>query len=172
MPPPSYLRSLMTDMTPIRLKTILLSIVILLLSTNAWSRNGKYAAGVEGGYLSANHGAYASMAFQLSVVRHFRIEASAGYAFRKDDLSAFLFNLDAQAPIKLVNGVAIYPLVGATVNNWTRHGANSTLKLGANLGGGIDFILTHDVKLTCMAKYSVIKTFNGFFAGAGIAYLF
>lgn len=151
----------------------ILAIIICFLATFPLSaQKGRFATGVEGGYVSTNHSGYANIVFQLSLKKHLRIVPTIGYALSNKNKSAFLFNLDLESPFKLHKGIAAYPLVGMAVNNWNFRGVGNTLHLGCNIGSGIDFFLTQDIKLYAIGKYCFIKDFSGVYTGVGMAYMF
>ncbi|MDE6536944.1 MAG: hypothetical protein K2M13_02755 [Muribaculaceae bacterium] len=144
--------------------------VICPLSGQAQS--GEKTLGLIGGYSSYNNSGYLGVDFQYSFASHVRIAPDIAYSFRNEGKSAFILDVDMHFPFALAKGVGIYPLVGFTFNNWSYQGGGHANRAGANFGGGFDFNLTSDLKLSLQAKYSLMNDTGGAFVGVGLGYRF
>lgn len=143
-----------------------------LLPTQLSAQASRKAAGIEAGFNTVNHSGYADFTFQLSVAKHMRLAPALGYCFNHNGKSAFMVDVNIQSPFRITNGIAAYPLAGLGITNWNIRGGGSHLKVGLNLGAGMDFFMTHDIKFFLTAKYSLTQHYSGLYAGIGIAYLF
>ncbi len=147
-----------------------LGVSAMTLTPTASARD--MALGLWGGYASHNDGAYVLASFQIDMARHVRLSPEVGYAFRNDGKSALLINADVQFPFRVARGLNLYPLAGLTFNSWSYSHADTSNKVGADLGGGLEVLLTDNLKLSLQAKYSLMPDTSGAFVGAGIHFVF
>lgn len=168
-------------------RIVLLTAILLtsFASASAQDVHGQKSVGLKAGYVGENESAMAGMFFQYSFNKHVRIAPQLGIIFRNNDKDALTVDMDMQFPIPFGYGKAnIYPLAGLAFESWTLHSPKSMTKddskdvnthhnyLGANAGLGFDLKCGESLKLNIEAKYSFLKEFGGFFAYAGIAYIF
>lgn len=137
---------------------------------------GEKSLGLLGGWASYNSGGYVGVEFQWEFANHFRLNPEIGYVFENNDKSGIFINADMQFPFRMAKGFGIYPLVGATFNNWalTRPdgGKDQSSRFGANFGLGFDLYFTSYLKISAEGKYSLMNNTSGFFVGASVAYIF
>ena len=133
---------------------------------------GEMTLGVMGGFATHNSGGYMDLYFQYTIAPHFRLAPDIGYAFRNDGKSAFLLDVDMHFPFRIAKGIMIYPLAGFTFNSWDYPGDHTLNRAGGNIGGGFDFYLTRNLKLSLQGKYSIMNDTSGGFFGLGIGYVF
>lgn len=159
-------------------KYILLTIIAmtgLMISspvTAAASEKGRMSLGLNGGYATYNNSGYVSVDFQYSFANHVRISPSFGYAFRNEGKSAFILNADMHFPFRVARGFSLYPLAGATLQNWNYTGRSNRTRFGGNFGGGMELAITSYLKVSLEAKYALMDDTSGGFFGLGISYVF
>ena len=146
--------------------------MLLCCAQTAEAQRGEKSLGIMGGFSTYNNGGYVGVDFQYTIVNHVRIAPDIGYSFRNDGKSAFLLDVDVHFPFRIAKGFAVYPLVGFTFNNWSYQGGGNASRAGANFGGGFDFYLTSNLKLTLQGKYPAMNETGGGFIGKGIGYVF
>jgi outer membrane protein X len=135
-----------------------------------------------------NHGVGAKL--QLNFLHPLRLEGSVTAFIRKEDISMVETNFNLHWLAFLTDRFCIYPLAGASYQlttlhePYTQYGGLKTdhivtslskWKLGANIGGGLDFYLTDVVIFNFEVKYKYLKYVNDVSRvnlSAGIAYLF
>jgi len=151
---------------------LLSAIMLICVAGKAEAQRGEKSLGIMGGFSTYNNGGYVGVDFQYTIVNHVRIAPDLGYSFRNDGKSAFLLDVDFHFPFRIARGFAVYPLVGFAFNNWSYQGGGNASRAGANFGGGFDFYLTSNLKLTLQGKYSAMNDTGGGFIGMGIGYVF
>lgn len=161
-----------------RFRILLLSVIALFVASapgvvyGASPVRGEKTLGVAGGYATYNNSAYTEIFFQYTFVPHVRLSSDVGYVFLNDAKSAFEISIDMHFPFRIVSGLQIYPLVGATFNNWNYKNEANIYRFGADFGAGFDFYMTDFLKLTLQGKYSWMKRTSGAYFGLGIGYVF
>lgn len=153
-------------------KLRLAALLLIAGSAAAFAQTGEKTLGVAGGFASHNNGGYMDLYFQYTVAPNVRIAPEIGYVFRNEGESAFIFSTDVHFPFRLAKGFNIYPLVGFTLNSWNPEHHDNYTRVGADFGGGFDFYLTRNLKLTLQGKYSLMDDCSGGFIGAGFGYIF
>ncbi|MDE5868839.1 MAG: hypothetical protein K2H18_01280 [Muribaculaceae bacterium] len=149
-----------------------LGVAAFFTSLNAQAQKGEKSLGLIGGFSTYNNGGYMGVDFQYTIIDHVRIAPDIAYSFRNDQKSAFIMDVDVHFPFKLAKGFDVYPLVGFAFNNWSYEGGGSASRAGGNFGGGFDFYMTSNLKLSLQGKYSVMNDTSGGFIGMGIGYVF
>lgn len=162
-----------------RLKLLLIATLLLIsafcsvkVAAKSNSVKGEKTLGIRGGYASYNESGYNSIFFEYTFAPHFRISPEIGYVYSHYRKTAFKLDADMQFPFRIVSGLQIYPLAGLAFNNWSYKDDSSKSRLGADLGAGLDFYMTQNLKLNVQAKYSWLPDVSGLFAGLGIGYIF
>lgn len=154
-------------------RTIALAVLtvsaLTLFTPSASSRD--MALGLGGGYASYNNGGYAAVNFQVDMARHLRLAPEVGYVFSSKKKSALLLSADIQCPFKMSRGFNLFPLAGLTFNSWS-HNGNTDNRFGVDLGGGLELLMSANLKFSFQAKYSIMSHTDGLFAGAGIHFVF
>lgn len=138
----------------------------------ASAQTGEKTLGIGAGVATHNSGGYADIYFQYTFAPHLRIAPEVGYIFRNDHESGFEFSTDMHFPFRVAKGFNMYPLVGFTLNNWNHQHGDSYTRVGADFGGGFDFYLTSNFKLTLQGKYSLMDDCSGGFFNVGFGYVF
>lgn len=161
------------------------AIALLLCTAGAKAANhkGDTAFGPKAGYISKNKSALAGLVFQYSFSDHFRLSPEVSYAFRSNDLDAFIIDVNAHVPFSFQGGKAgFYPLAGVTFNSWNVHTpptpdndvdvSTHANRWGLNFGAGLELRCGESLKLTLEGRYCLVKDFGNAQVAAGIAYVF
>lgn len=154
------------------LGALAVAVGLLGASMSVAAQTSEKTLGVAGGFSTHNSGGYAGIYFQYSFADHVRLAPEMGYVFRNEGKSAFAMSLDVHFPFRIARGFGVYPLAGLTYNNWSYLSAGHVSRLGADVGAGLDFYLTSNLKLTLQGKYSMMNDTSGGFFNVGFGYVF
>ena len=162
--------------------TVAACLLLCTAGANAANRKGDTSLGPKAGYISKNRSALAGLVFQHSFSDHFRISPEISYAFRSNDLDAFIIDVNAHVPFAFQGGKAgFYPLAGLTFNSWNLHTppmpddvdvSTHANRWGLNFGAGLELRCNESLKLTIEGRYCLIKDYANAQVTAGIAYVF
>lgn len=141
---------------------------LVACSVNAQEKGDK-AAGLNLSYGSkdgfSNFGIGAK--FQYNLTDAFRIEPSATYFLKKDNVNMWDINANVHYLFHVGDSFVIYPLAGLTFVGWKVSvewegmGASvSETKFGANLGAGAQYWLTSSFGLNLEAKYQIVSNID------------
>jgi opacity protein-like surface antigen len=169
------------------MKKLMMIAAMMLMSVGAFAQ-GQFAIGANAGVaLYGNHynpfGVGAKLQYEF--VENLRAEAAYNFWFKKDDAGVMDIDLSLQYLIPVADKVKVYPLAGANIG--ITHG--SAIKdifgkqqsiFGFQVGAGIEYFLTDNVKVNLDAKYQRNKKtkqgiemkYDGPVIQAGIAYAF
>lgn len=105
--------------------------------------------------------------FQYNLTDAFRIEPSATYFLKKDNVNMWDINANVHYLFHVGDSFVIYPLAGLTFVGWKVSvewedmGASaSETKFGANLGAGAQYWLTSSFGLNLEAKYQIVSNID------------
>ena len=168
------------------MKKILLLFVMATAMLMANAESGEWAVG---GQL-----VYGTKAETLGIGLHakncltdaIRASLSSNYYFKHDGVSAFDVNLEGNYLFNVGEKVRLYPLAGVVLGIWHADARDVLMfgapgvhidgqtdtKVGANVGGGIDFLLTDHLGLNAEVKYQIISHASQVVFGIGASYRF
>ncbi len=111
---------------------------------------------------------------QYGFTQRLRGEGSFNYFFKKRNVHLWEVNANMHYLCPIAGGVKLYPIGGFTVASLDYDGTNlSTItKFGLNIGGGIDFTLSDELKFNLTAKYCILSDIDHCVFGAGLVYNF
>ncbi|MCM1152763.1 MAG: porin family protein [Muribaculum sp.] len=144
----------------------------LVIPQTVSAQKGEMSLGIGGGYVTYNNSGYAKVFYQYSITDHLRLAPEVGYMFKNEGKTGVEISVDLQAPFRIVKGIKVYPLVGATMNNWNYTSDGSITRFGGDIGAGFDFYMTPNLKIGLQGKYAIMKDASGWFADLGVAYVF
>ena len=114
-----------------------------------------------------------------------RASLSGNYYLKHEGVSAFDINLEANYLFGLGERVRVYPLAGVVLGIWHADGIDVSYggmdfsadgatdsKFGANLGGGIDYLVSDHFGLNAEVKYQIISHASQVVFGIGASYRF
>lgn len=167
------------------MKKILLVFVMAATLLVAHAESGDWAVGGQVVYGSKAETAGIGLHVKNCLTDAFRLGLSSNYYFKHEGVSAFDVNLEANYLFELGETVRVYPLAGLVLGIWHADGVDVSYggmdfgvdgstdsKLGANLGGGIDYLLGEHWGLNAEVKYQVISHASQVVFGIGASYRF
>lgn len=166
--------------------TAALSLICLLVSTDAQARNHEKIVGLRAGFTTRNTTAIAGLYFSYRFTEHFRLSPKMDYAFRHHGTDAFSISLDAEIPVSLTPGdnVRFYPIAGLNYSTFSTHSQivnddNETIDssdrsnhYGLNFGAGIEYFATPTLRLALESKCLLMKQNTGGWFTLSIGYKF
>ncbi|MDE6073156.1 MAG: porin family protein [Muribaculaceae bacterium] len=168
-----------------RLFPVIIIFIVSLSTARADDfRKGEKTIGVEVGYNSFNESAVTGITFSYRFNRLLRIAPNVQYVFRNNQTDAFIFNCDFHVPFKIkTSRVELFPLAGVCYASWNHHGldgirtisddvSSRDSQFGINVGGGIGFKCSGNLRLFAEGRYSFVRDYNNTSILAGIAYSF
>lgn len=147
---------------------------MMLFSMAMFAEKGDLFVGANLNY--GLHSDYKNLGFgvkgQFEFIDNWRAEASYNYFFKKDHCTMWDVNFNAHYVFHIEDGFSVYPLAGLTaLGAKTDIGDEvSTTKVGVNLGGGAEYLLTPTVKLNAELKYQLVSDFDRPVVSIGIAF--
>ena len=121
--------------------------------------SGNFGVGVQGRY---------------NFTKEMRGAASFNYYFKSDNVSAWDINANAQYLFPLKKGFTLYPFAGLTYLHTSVDlgplGKVSNGNLGLNLGGGLDYKLSNNMKLNVEPRFQLVKGYNELVLNVGVVY--
>ena len=167
------------------MKRILLVFVMAATMMMANAESGEWAFGGQVVYGSKAETAGIGLHLKKNLTDAFRAILSSNYYFKHSGVSAFDVNLEANYLFKLGEKVRVYPLAGVVLGIWHADGIDVSVggydfssesqtdsKFGANLGGGIDYLLGEHWGLNAEVKYQIISHASQVVFGIGASYRF
>ena len=167
------------------MKKILLLFVMAATMLMANAESGEWAVGGQVVYGSKAETAGIGLHLKNSLTDAFRVSLSSNYYFKHEGLSAFNVNLEANYLFNLGEKVRVYPLAGVVLGIWHADGVDVNVagyefssdsqtdsKVGANVGGGIDYLLGDHWGLNAEVKYQIISHASQVVFGIGASYRF
>jgi outer membrane protein X len=116
----------------------------------------------------------------------FRMNLSGNYYFKHKGVSAFDVNLEANYLFDVGEKVRLYPLAGVCLGIWHADATDVLMfggpsvhvdgqtdtKVGGNVGGGIDYLISDHFGLNAEVKYQIISHASQVVFGIGASYRF
>ena len=113
--------------------------------------------------------------FQYNIIDNLRIEPSATYFLKKDNVSMYDINANVHYLFGISDSFRLYPLAGVcllgTSGDWGGESASASV-FGFNLGGGAEYMLTETFSLNFEIKYQIVSDWNRPVFSIGAAYKF
>lgn len=121
--------------------------------------SGNFGVGVQGRY---------------NFTKEIRGAASFNYYFTDKGVSAWDINANGQYLFPVGKGFTLYPFAGLTYLHTSvdlgEFGKASNGNLGLNLGGGLDYKLSKDLKLNVEPRFQLVKGYNELVLNVGVVY--
>ena len=145
-------------------------VAVFAMSTAAFAQKGVTGFGVQGVYDDWNGQFGIGVKLQFGLVDQLRADVATDLFFKKKDISMVDVNGNLHYVVPVASGFNVYPLAGVNLAFFNH---DIPTRLGANLGGGIEFFVADNVKLGGEAKYIVSDNgFSRFGANFGVTFLF
>ena len=115
-----------------------------------------------------------------------RANLSGNYYFKRHGVNAYDVNLEANYLFDLGEKVRLYPLAGVALGIWHADATDVLMfggpsvhvdgqtdtKVGGNVGGGIDYLISDHFGLNAEVKYQIISHASQVVFGIGASYRF
>lgn len=157
------------------MKKIMMIVCMMLVSAATFAEKGDKWVGVNANYALDEdyHGFGLGAKAQYEMIDHVRLEGAFNYFFKQDGVSLWDLNANLHYLIELSNDrAAAYPLVGVSLlsaNVDTEGTDNGGSDFGFNVGGGIEYHLTDNLKVNAELRYQLVKDWHHFVLAVGVA---
>ena len=132
---------------------------MMFISMASFAQQGKTTVGIHGDYLidePNNFGIGANVGYEF--LNNVRAVAGFDYLLKKDHVSYWNTEFNAEYLFRFAEKFAVYPLAGIDLFGISVEG-NSDSKLGLNLGAGLEFDVASGVALK--AEYTYRTQYDG-----------
>ena len=163
------------------MKKIFMIACMMLMSTAMFAQAGKMAIGgnLSIGFYDHYNPLGIGPKFQWEFIDNMRLDASAGLYTKKNGFGIWDINVNYQYLFDIASQMKLYPLGGLTLVGTTGDGDSETC-LGFNLGGGYEYNIKSNLRLTAEMKYQYAKKskhgfdvgIDGLVISAGLLYVF
>ncbi|MBE6288645.1 MAG: porin family protein [Bacteroidaceae bacterium] len=151
-------------------KYLFMLVAVFAMSTAAFAQKGITGFGVQGAYDDWNGQFGIGVKLQFGLVDQLRGDVATDLFFKKKDISMVDVNGNLHYVVPIASGFNVYPLAGINLAFFNH---DIPTRLGANLGGGIEYYVASNVKIGGEAKYIVSDNgFSRFGANFGVTFLF
>ena len=133
---------------------------MMLMSVATFAQQGKMTVGIHGDYMidsPKNFGIGANVGYE--VINNVRGVAEFNYLFKKDYVSYWNVEVNAEYLFKVGDAFTIYPLAGIDLLGISVEGGGSDSKMGLNLGAGVEYQLSSNLALK--AEYNYKTQYDG-----------
>jgi outer membrane protein X len=168
------------------MKKILLLFVMATAMLMANAESGEWEVGGQVVYGTEAETAGIGLHVKNCLTDAFRVTLSSNYYFKHSGVSAFDVNLEGNYLFNVGEKVRVYPLAGVCLGIWhaddidvmsyggqgVHVDGQTDSKFGANLGGGIDYLLSDHLSLNAEVKYQIISHADQVVFGIGASYRF
>lgn len=153
------------------MKKFLMIVCMMLASTAMFAQQGSTYVGANLNYgMDSNYKNFGIGAkVQYEFITSVRAEASFDYFLKKDHISEWDVNLNAQYLLR-VGDLCIYPLAGITMLTICPEGLDSDSKIGFNAGAGIEYPISGGIKVNAEFKYQYVKDADRPVLSVGVAF--
>ena len=167
------------------MKKIFLILVMAAAMLTAHAESGEWAVGGQVVYGTKAETAGIGLHVKNCLTDALRASLSSNYYFKHSGVTAFDVNLEANYLFGVGEKVRVYPLAGVVLGIWHADGVNvsyggmnfgvdgqTNTKFGANLGGGVDYLVSEHLGLNAEVKYQIISHASQVVFGIGASYRF
>lgn len=145
------------------MKKLFFVICMMLMSVSTFAQAGKMTIGIHGDYMidsPKNFGFGANVGYE--VINNVRGVAEFNYFLKKDHVSFWNVDVNAEYLFRVGDAFTIYPLAGLALLGSkvdSDYGGASDSKLGLNLGAGVEYQISSNLALK--AEYNYKTQWNG-----------
>ena len=154
-------------------KYLFMLVAVFAMSTAAFAQKGLTGFGVQGAYDDLNGQFGIGVKLQLGLVDQLRGDVATDLFFKKKGTSMVDVNANLHYVVPVASGFNVYPLAGLNLAFFNNDIVDIPTRLGANLGGGLEYYVASNVKIGGEAKYIVTSDgYSRFGANFGVTFLF
>ena len=170
---------------------IFLGLLFVMLS-NIYAQKGRQAIGFGLSYGTEIESIGLGLKYQYNITNPIRLEPSLNYFIENDNVSMLDVNMNLHYLCPVGRGVKLYPLFGFTFSNWMfdlgdgfdidvdgdhihidkDDDHHNECRVGVNIGGGADFVLTNNWIMNFELRYQLVSDFDQAVFNLGFAYRF
>ena len=167
------------------MKKIILILVMATAMLMAHAESGEWAVGGQVVYGTKAETAGIGLHVKNCLTDALRASLSSNYYFKHSGVTAFDVNLEGNYLFGVGEKVRVYPLAGVVLGIWHADGVNvsyggmnfgvdgqTNTKFGANLGGGVDYLVSEHLGLNAEVKYQIMSHASQVVFGVGVSYRF
>lgn len=167
------------------MKKIILILVMAAAMLMAHAESGEWNVGGQVVYGTKAETAGIGLHVKKCLTDALRLNLSSNYYFKHSGVTAFDVNLEGNYLFGVGEKVRVYPLAGVVLGIWHADGVNvsyggmnfgvdgqTNTKFGANLGGGVDYLVSEHLGLNAEVKYQIISHASQVVFGIGASYRF
>ena len=136
------------------MKKLFFVICMMLMSVATFAQQGKMTVGIHGDYMidsPKNFGIGANVGYE--VINNVRGVAEFNYFLKKDGVSYWNVEVNAEYLFKVGDAFTIYPLAGIDLLGISVEGGGSDSKMGLNLGAGVEYAISSNLSLKAEYNY-------------------
>ena len=183
----------MTMMKYIEMRKILIFLGLLfVMLSNIYAQKGRQAIGFGLSYGTEIESIGLGLKYQYNITNPIRLEPSLNYFIENDNVSMLDVNMNLHYLCPVGRSVKLYPLFGFTFSNWMfdlgdgfdidvdgdhihidkDDDHHNECRVGVNIGGGADFVLTNNWIMNFELRYQLVSDFDQAVFNLGFAYRF
>lgn len=142
------------------MKKLLFVFCMMLVSASSFAQAGSKTIGLQGDYMldsPNNFGIGANFGYEF--IDNLRGVAEFNYFLKKDQVSYWNAEVNAEYLFRAGSGFTIYPLAGIDILGISIEDGGSSSKMGLNLGAGVEYAVSNNLSLK--VEYNYKTQYNG-----------
>ena len=142
------------------MKKLFFVICMMLVSASTFAQAGSKTIGIHGNYMidtPNNFGIGANFGYEI--IDNLRGVAEFNYFLKKDQVSYWNAEVNAEYLFKVGDAFTIYPLAGIDFLGISVENGGSDSKMGLNLGAGVEYAISEELSLK--AEYNYKTQYDG-----------
>ena len=164
----------------------------MTMMINIYAQKGRQAIGFGLSYGTEIESIGLGLKYQYNITNPIRLEPSLNYFIENDNVSMLDVNMNLHYLCPVGRSVKLYPLFGFTFSNWMfdlgdgfdidvdgdhihidkDDDHHNECRVGVNIGGGADFVLTNNWIMNFELRYQLVSDFDQAVFNLGFAYRF
>lgn len=159
------------------MKKYFLVLALSMASLCLFAQAGEWGIGINLGYGSRAELPLVGINFSYGITDEIRVAPSFDGFLRGDGFRAWTLNTNFHYLFPVSPTINLFPVLGATLAGWQtckEYGGdvNDLIRVGANVGGGMDYLINERFRIGLVLKYSIVSGFDQFVPTINIMYRF
>ena len=157
------------------MKKFFLVLGMTLISFGAFAQKGNIELGLKLNYGTDDPNFGVGLVGRYQLDRHFRPELTLNYYPEENNVSAWDVNANLHYIFDITNRFKLYPLGGLGIMGYDAqwYGADfDKTRIGANLGGGLQFNITRELHLNAETYYQIVSDYDRAVMNVSLVYVF